>query len=46
MVNKTVLTQLSELLEKRELTKVAAGTIVEATEVTDYENVSLMHIDT
>jgi len=32
MVNKTVLTQLSELLEKRELTEIAAGSIVEATE--------------
>ena len=46
MVNKTVLTQLSELLEKRELTKIAAGTIVEATEVTDHENVHLVHVDT
>ena len=40
MVNKTVLTQLSELLEKRDLKEIAAGTIVEATEVTDHGNVS------
>ena len=46
MVNKTVLTQLSELLEKRELTKVAAGTIVEDTEVTDHGTVYLLHVDT
>jgi len=46
MVNKTVLAQLSELLEKRELTKIAAGTIVEATEVTDHGNVYLLHVDT
>ena len=41
MVNKTVLTQLSELLEKRDLKEIAAGTIVEAAEVTDHGNVSL-----
>ena len=41
MVNKTVLTQLSELLEKRDLKEIAAGTIVEATEVTDHGNFSL-----
>ena len=41
MVNKTVLTQLSELLERRNLKEVAAGTIVEAAEVTDHGNVSL-----
>ena len=46
MVNKTVLTQLSELLEKRELTEIAAGTIVEATEVTDHGNVHLVHVAT
>ena len=46
MVNKTVLTQLSELLEKRELTEIAAGSIVEATEVTDPGNVYLLHVDT
>ena len=40
MVNKTVLTQLSELLEKRDLKEIAAGTIVEAAEVTDHGNVS------
>ena len=40
MANKTVLTQLSELLEKRELTEIAAGSIVEATEVTDHGNVT------
>ena len=41
MVNKTVLTQLAELLERRNLKEVAAGTIVEAAEVTDHGNVSL-----
>ena len=41
MVNKTVLTKLSELLERRNLKEVAAGTIVEAAEVTDHGNVSL-----
>ena len=46
MVNKTVLAQLSELLEKRELTEIAAGSIVEATEVTDHGNVYLLHVDT
>ena len=40
MVNKTVLTQLAELLERRNLKEVAAGTIVEAAEVTDYGSVS------
>ena len=40
MVNKTVLTQLSELLEKRDLKEIAAGTIVEAAEVPDHGNVS------
>ena len=40
MVNKTVLTQLAELLERRNLKEVAAGTIVEAAEVTDHGNVS------
>ena len=46
MVNKTVLTQLSELLEKRDLKEIAAGTIVEAAEVTDPGNVYLVHVDT
>ena len=46
MVNKTVLTQLSELLEKRDLKEIAAGTIVEAAEVTDPRNVYLVHVDT
>ena len=41
MANKTVLTQLAELLERRNLKEVAAGTIVEAAEVTDHGNVSL-----
>ena len=41
MVKKTVLTQLAELLERRNLKEVAAGTIVEAAEVTDHGNVSL-----
>jgi len=40
MANKTVLTQLAELLERRNLKEVAAGTIVEAAEVTDQGNVS------
>lgn len=46
MVNKTVLTQLSELLEKRDLKEIAAGTIVEAAEVTIHRNVCLVHGDT
>ena len=46
MVNKTVLTQLSELLEKRDLKEIAGGTIVEAAEVTDHENVHFVHVDT
>ena len=46
MVNKTVLTQLSELLEKRDLKEIAAGTIVEAAEVTIHRNVCLVHVDT
>ena len=40
MANKTVLAQLEDLLEKRNLKQVDAGSLVDAAEVTNKENVS------
>lgn len=39
MTNRTVLAQLEELLQKGNLTQVAEGSIVDAAEVTNNENV-------